>query len=89
MLNHYAAFQQVAGCPNDTIHQEQIAKAAHKLTPIAAMLKLESLEAIKALTPEQIDKLDEPKIRAYALSVATEIEHTLKDIDLFLKERGK
>ena len=83
MQNHFSAFQRVADSPHGTIHKDEIAKAAHKLTPIAAMLKFENLEAVKALTPEQIDKLDDKKIRAYALSVTTEIEHILGDIDSY------
>ena len=88
MQNHFSAFQRVADNPHGTIHKEEIAKAAHKLTPIAAMLNFENLEIVKALTPEQIDELDDKKIRAYALSVTTEIEHILGDIDIFLKEKN-
>ena len=83
MQNHLSIFQQAAATSIDTINKEQTAKAAHKLTPIAAMLKFDTQEAIKALSPEHIGKLDNKKIRAYAISVATEIEHTLGEIDTY------
>lgn len=79
MENHLAAFNLSEDAPID---REQIQKAAHKLTPIASMLQLESIERIKALSPEHIGELDDEKIRAYALSVSTEIEHTLGEIHI-------
>lgn len=79
MENHLAAFNLSEDAPID---RDQIQKAAHKLTPIASMLQLESIERIKALSPEHIGELEDEKIRAYALSVSTEIEHTLGEIHI-------
>ena len=81
MENHLAAFHLPADAPVD---RDKIQKAAHKLTPIASMLQLENIERIKALSPEHISELDDKKIRAYALSVYTEIEHTLGDIHIMI-----
>lgn len=78
MENYLAVFHQVSDA---TIDREKIGKAAHKLTPIAAMLQFDSIEGIKALSPEHISEQDDKKIRAYALSIIKEIERTLGEIN--------
>ena len=83
MESHLAAFTIPENAP---INRDKIQKAAHKLTPIASMLQLENIERIKALSPEHISELDDEKIRAYTLTVSTEIEHTLGDMAHFFKK---
>ena len=52
----------------------EIGKIAHKLLPLATMLNLESIEQIKALSPEHIQELDALKIKEYTQTVITELK---------------
>lgn len=56
---------------------ENIGKVAHKLLPIASMTRMESVEALTALSPERIHGIGEGKIREYLKMVINELQDIL------------
>lgn len=56
---------------------ENIGKVAHKLLPIASMTRMESVEALTALSPERIHEIGEGQIREYLKMVINELQDIL------------
>lgn len=56
---------------------ENIGKVAHKLLPIASMTRMESVEALTALSPERIHGIGEAQIREYLKMVINELQDIL------------
>lgn len=56
---------------------ENIGKVAHKLLPIASMTRMESVEALTALSPERIYGIGEGQIREYLKMVINELQDIL------------
>ena len=56
---------------------ENIGKVAHKLLPIASMTRMESVEALTALSPERIHGIGEGQIREYLKMVINELHDIL------------
>lgn len=56
---------------------ENIGKVAHKLLPIASMTRIESVEALTALSPERIHGIGEGQIREYLKMVINELQDIL------------
>lgn len=56
---------------------ENIGKVAHKLLPIASMTRMESVEALTALSPERIHGIGEVQIREYLKMVINELQDIL------------
>lgn len=56
---------------------ENIGKVAHKLLPIASMTRMESVEALTALSPERIHGIGEGQIREYLKMVVNELQDIL------------
>lgn len=56
---------------------ENIGKAAHKLLPIASMTRMESVEALTALSPERIHGIGEGQIREHLKMVINELQDIL------------
>lgn len=60
-----------------TLPVENIGKVAHKLLPIASMTRMESVEALTALSPERIHGIGEGQIREYLKMVINELQDIL------------
>lgn len=60
-----------------TLPVENIEKVAHKLLPIASMTRMESVEALTALSPERIHGIGEGQIREYLKMVINELQDIL------------
>lgn len=60
-----------------TLPVENIGKVAHKLLPIASMTRMESVEALTALSPERIHGIGEVQIREYLKMVINELQDIL------------
>ncbi len=56
---------------------ENIGKVAHKLLPKASMTRMESVEALTALSPERIHGIGEGQIREYLKMVINELQDIL------------
>ncbi len=56
---------------------ENIGKVAHKLLPIASMTRMESVEALTALSPERIHGIGEGQIREHLKMVINELQDIL------------
>lgn len=56
---------------------ENIGKVAHKLLPIASMTRMESVEALTALSPERIHGIGEGQIMEYLKMVINELQDIL------------
>lgn len=56
---------------------ENIGKVAHKLLPIASMTRMESVEALTALSSERIHGIGEGQIREYLKMVINELQDIL------------
>lgn len=56
---------------------ENIGKVAHKLLPIASMTRMESVEALTALSPERIHGIGEGQIKEYLKMVINELQDIL------------
>lgn len=56
---------------------ENIGKVAHKLLPIVSMTRMESVEALTALSPERIHGIGEGQIREYLKMVINELQDIL------------
>lgn len=56
---------------------ENIGKVAHKLLPIASMTRMESIEALTALSPERIHGIGEGQIREHLKMVINELQDIL------------
>ncbi len=65
-----------------SLNTEAIGKIAHKLLPIASMLQMESVKAIKALSPEHIAELDSPTIHQYLHETLEELRGILEEISV-------
>ncbi len=68
------------GTAEEKLDKQIIGKAAHKLLPIATMLSFNTIDQIKALAPEQIMKLEDREIQAYAQSIKQEIARLLEEL---------
>ncbi len=64
--------------PNPT----NITKIAHKLLPIASMIQMQSVEAIKALSPEHIAELDSDTTQRYLQEILEELSEILEEISV-------
>lgn len=67
-----------------SINKEDLAFIAHKLMPVASMLQFASLQAIQALTPEQIQLQDEGQIQQCIFTIRQDLEDTLQEIKALL-----
>ena len=56
-----------------------IKQVVHKMLPIATMMQMKSLDQLTALTPENIDKLDDRKIREHLQTIMTDLHNILQD----------
>ncbi len=63
-----------------SLNMENIGKIAHKLLPIASMLQMQSVEAIKALSPEHIAELDSNTAHQYLQNCLLELREVLEEI---------
>lgn len=67
-----------------SISKKDLAFIAHKLMPVASMLQFASLQAIQALSPEQIQQQDEAQIQQYTFTIRQDLEDTLQEISTLL-----
>lgn len=65
-----------------TYHRDNIGKIAHKLWPIASMLQMRNVEAIKALRPEHITELDSSTAHQYLQDCLLELREVLEEISV-------
>lgn len=65
-----------------TYHRDNIGKIAHKLLPIASMLQMRNVEAIKALRPEHITELDSSTAHQYLQDCLLELREILEGISV-------
>ena len=56
-----------------------IKQVVHKMLPIATMMQMKSLDQLTALTPENIDKLDDKQIREHLQTIMTDLHNILQD----------
>ena len=56
---------------------DDIGKIAHKLLPIASMTRMESVEALTALSPERIHGMGEEQVKAWLKKVTSELQDIL------------
>ena len=56
-----------------------IKQVVHKILPIANMMQMKSLDQLTALTPENIDKLDDRQIREHLQTIMTDLHNILQD----------
>lgn len=56
-----------------------IKQVVHKILPIATMMQMKSLDQLTALTPENIDKLDDRQIREHLQTIMTDLHNILQD----------
>ena len=56
-----------------------IKQVVHKMLPIATMMQMKSLDQLTALTPENIDKLDDRQIREHLQTIMTDLHNILQD----------
>ena len=64
----------------ESLSTDRIGKTAHKLLPIATMMQLGCLEALKALSPAHIGKIEEAEIRAKLQFVITTLSAVVSDL---------
>ena len=64
----------------DSSLSEAIAKTAHKLLPIASMMKMDCLPQLTALSPEHIQEQEAQKIREYVQAIINDLQHILGEI---------
>ncbi len=64
----------------EPLSTDEIGKIAHKLLPIATMIKLEHIEELKSLSPEHIKDVETEKIREYMQVIITDLQHILGEI---------
>ena len=64
----------------DVLSTEKIGKIAHKLLPIATMLKIEHIEELKTLSPEHIQEMKAEKIREYLQVIIIDLQNILGEI---------
>ena len=64
----------------ETLPNEKISKAAHKLLPIATMIQMKSIEIIKNLSPEQISNFQAEEVRRHLDSVCKDLQDTLMEM---------
>lgn len=60
-----------------SLNLKAIGKMGHKLLPIASMLQMRSLEAIKSLSPERIQELDADNTRRLLREILKELQEIL------------
>ena len=68
-----------ADTPNIKSSITQIKQVVHKMLPIATMIQMNSLDQLTALTPENIDKLDDKQIREHLQIIMTDLYNILQD----------
>lgn len=68
-----------ADTPNIKSSITQIKQVVHKMLPIATMMQMNSLNQLTALTPENIDKLDDKHIREHLQIIMTDLHNILQD----------
>lgn len=68
-----------ADTPNIKSSITQIKQVVHKMLPIATMMQMKSLDQLTALTPENIDKLDDKQIREHLQIIMTDLRNILQD----------
>ena len=56
-----------------------IKQVVHKMLPIATMMQMKSLDQLTALTPENIDKLDDRQIREHLQTIMIDLHNILQD----------
>ena len=61
----------------ESLDAEKISKAAHKLLPIATMIKMECLQQLQDLSPELIHEMETQKIRECVQVVITDLQAIL------------
>ncbi len=64
----------------ENIDRETVARAAHKLLPVAALLSFSSVEMLKALSPERITEFADAEVRSCVQRVKQEIEQFLAEL---------
>ena len=64
----------------ESLSTDRIGKAAHKLLPIATMMRMGCLEELKALSPEHIGEIEEAEIRAKLQIVITTLSAAVSDL---------
>lgn len=62
------------------IPKEDVAQIAHKLMPVATMLKFKSMQDLLALSPEHIQEKDAASLRTSILSVQKDMDDVQKEI---------
>ena len=65
-----------------SLNIENIGKIAHKLLPIASMLQMQSVEAIKALSPEHIAELDSNTIHQHLQETTEELRRIIEEMSI-------
>ncbi len=76
MKKHLTIWENISS--GATTSRDEIARAAHKLLPTAAMLQWKTVEQLQALSPENIATVgDESQLRTYAAAVVEEITSVL------------
>ena len=65
--------------PNTSLSIDKISKIAHKLLPIATMIKLEHQEELKSLSPEYIQDMEAEKIREYLQVIINDLQNILRE----------
>ncbi len=79
MKKHLTIWKNISS--GATQNRDEIARAAHKLLPTAAMLQWKTVEQLQALSPEHIATVgDESQLRTYAAAVVEEITSVLSAI---------
>lgn len=69
----------------EQLNRESIGKIAHKLLPVASMLKVANLEKIQALAPEHIQEVEESDILAYTACISKEITDVIQELSISLE----
>lgn len=65
---------------NTSLPIDKISKIAHKLFPIATMIKMEHIEELKSLSPEHIQDMEAEKIREYLQVIINNLQNILGEI---------
>ena len=68
-----------ADTPDIKLSITPIKQVVHKMLPIATMMQMKSLDQLTALTPENIDKLDDKQIREHLQIIMTDLHNILQD----------
>lgn len=68
----------------DNCNKKDISLIAHKLMPVATMLKFKSIHALQSISPEQIHQLKEKDIQDVIMAIHQDLEQTIRDISSLL-----